>query len=148
MSERTLHSDKFNTITLQKVELPNGIIIENYPQFISPDVSMVFAVTRDKKAILIQEYRHAAGKVLTGLPAGLNVDHEDPKELAKHELLEETGYKAPKLEKLVVLLEYATKLPHRVHIFFAKDAVKVSKQSLEDTEDLDVILVPLGKLKK
>ena len=49
---------------------------------------------------MIRQYRHAAGRVLWELPAGLLEEGEDPAATARRELAEETGYSAAELSPL------------------------------------------------
>ena len=56
--------------------------------------------------ILIEQYRHALGRRLWELPAGLlDVQGEPAQDAAERELTEETGYRA---ENWAVLLDVAT----------------------------------------
>ncbi|MDP3948198.1 MAG: NUDIX hydrolase [bacterium] len=59
----------------------------------------IVAETKDKKIILIQEYRFPINKTIWQLPAGM-VDTNNPLASAKEELLEETQIIAAKWKKL------------------------------------------------
>ena len=60
------------------------------------NVVAVLAIDDDDEVILVNEFRYPVGYVLE-IPAG-NIDKgETPLKCAKRELLEETGYKAKKL---------------------------------------------------
>ena len=54
----------------------------------------------DDEAILVNEFRYPVGYVLE-IPAGSVDKGETPLKCAKRELLEETGYKAKKIEHLI-----------------------------------------------
>ena len=61
-------------------------------------------VDERKRILLVRQYRLPARSILWELPAG-NLDAgETPLQAAKRELKEETGYRAKKWKKLVVLL--------------------------------------------
>ena len=62
------------------------------------DFAVVVAVTEQGELVIERQYRHGIEKVIWELPAGAIEPGEDPQEAAKRELLEETGYKAEKLE--------------------------------------------------
>lgn len=147
LKSKTITKDKFLEVKDEVVELPNGLKIKNYKQIKSPDIVIVFAITEDNKAVMIREYKHGARKVMLTMPAGLILDKETPQKLALKELEEETGYRADKLIKLATLREYPTKMQHKVHIFLAPKAYRVGNQNLEAGENIEVKLVPLGKLK-
>lgn len=69
-------------------------------------IVIILAMTDDKKVILVEQYRQPVHKKVIEFPAGLICD--DPKHknesittAAKRELLEETGYKAQRIVKLL-----------------------------------------------
>ncbi len=59
-----------------------------------PNAVCVVARPTPDQVILIQQYRHATGRVLMEVPAGGLKPDEDPRLAAIRELEEETGYKA------------------------------------------------------
>jgi ADP-ribose pyrophosphatase len=84
---------------LDTVQLPNGktslreVVRHNGAVAVVP-------IDPDGNVILVQQYRHPAGRVLLEIPAGtLNVG-EDPDICAERELQEETGYKPGKIIRL------------------------------------------------
>ena len=71
-----------------KVQLSNGKIIEDYYVWDFPPWNNVLAITKDKKFVLIRQYRHGIGKVLYELPAGVHDKAgESVLESAQRELL-------------------------------------------------------------
>lgn len=147
LKSKLLAKDRFLEIKDEIVELPSGIKLEGYKQIKSPDVVIVFAITKDGNVVMIREYKHGARKVMLTMPAGLILNNETPSELASRELEEETGYQASKLIKLATLREYPTKMQHKLHIFLAPKAHRIGKQKLEASEDIEVELVSIKKLK-
>ncbi|MEM8886343.1 MAG: NUDIX hydrolase, partial [Planctomycetota bacterium] len=67
-------------------------------------VVAMLAVTRDDEIILVEQYRPAVRRRVIELPAGLvgdvDGDHDEVR-AAKRELVEETGYRARRVEPLV-----------------------------------------------
>ncbi len=77
--------------------------------------------------VLEKQYRYAIDKVLLEIPAGTLEDNEEPKECAKRELLEETGYITDDLEyigKLYLTPGYCTEC---MHFFIARELRFVSR---------------------
>ena len=69
-------------------------------------VVIIVAVTDDNKILFVEQYRPPVGKNVIELPAGLVNDEweyrgESLLSAAKRELVEETGYKAKRMVKLV-----------------------------------------------
>jgi ADP-ribose diphosphatase len=109
--------------------------------------SRALALTDNKELIFVREYRGAAEKYVLRIPTGVIEDEEDPKEAARRELQEETGFVAKQIEPLGVLeptsgYYKATSL----HLFFATDLQQTGKTSREPSElDIKVVLIPLEK---
>jgi len=107
--------------------------------------AVVIAVTRKEEIILEKHYRFPLNRYVIELPAGL-VDDETPKDCARRELLEETGYEAKELIPLFkgVICQGIMKM--EAYYFYAPNVEKVSEQNLEPTEDIEVVKVPLESI--
>jgi ADP-ribose pyrophosphatase len=96
--------------------------------------------------LLIEQYRHAMGRRLWEMPAGLlDVPGEPAQPAAARELLEETGYRA---DRWSVLLDVATSpgfSEETVRIYLATDLTFDGRPEGEDDEEaeLRVVWVPL-----
>ena len=76
-----------------KVQLPDGAVINDFYTVSIPDAAMIAAVTEDGQILLKSEFRYAIGTEVIECPAGMfEPDETDPFAVAKRELLEETGY--------------------------------------------------------
>jgi len=62
--------------------------------------AVMMAVDEKKRILLVHQYRLPADKMMWELPAGKVDEGETPLQAAKRELIEETGYRARKWEKL------------------------------------------------
>ena len=111
------------------------------------DLALVLALTKDKKIVLIKNYRVPIEKYTIELPAGLldKVD-ENPEEAARRELLEETGYTGENFIAVTPFANSVAAMNSIAHPFVLVDARKVSKPNLEDSEDIEVIEVPCDEL--
>ena len=141
----TLLKTDFVTVKKDKVELPDGAIIEDFYTVGIQDASMVAALTPNGDIILKKEYRHACGCDVIECPAGMFELGEEPLEVAKRELLEETGYTSDNWAYLGPTLESTSKLTNKMHLFLAKDCLKVGEQHLDQYERINLIKVPLKK---
>ena len=96
--------------------------------------------------LLIEQYRHAVGRRLWEMPAGLlDVPDEPAQPAAARELLEETGFRA---DNWSVLLDVATSpgfSEETVRIYLATGLSYVGRPDGEDNEEaeLRVVWVPL-----
>jgi ADP-ribose pyrophosphatase len=62
--------------------------------------AVMMAVDEKRRILLVRQYRLPADKMMWELPAGKVDEGETPLQAAKRELIEETGYRARKWEKL------------------------------------------------
>ena len=58
-------------------------------------------------------------------------------------MLEETGYVSDNWQYIGATVESSAKLTNQMHIYFAQHCRKVSEQKLDETEELEVLVVPL-----
>ena len=70
-------------------------------------------------------------------------EEHDGLEVAKRELLEETGFVSDEWMYFGDTVESSSKLTNRMHIYYAKNCRKVAEQKLDATEELDVLVVPM-----
>ena len=99
----------------------------------------------DDEAILVNEFRYPVGCVLE-IPAGTVDKGETPLKCAKRELLEETGYKAKKIEHLI---RFFPKLGYNTQIidcYVATELTKISEPNLDEDELITVKKIKFRKL--
>ena len=78
---------------IDKCEVASGAVFEPIVFEFHPWAN-VLALTKNKEAVLVKQYRHGVQDVLLELPGGIVDNDENPLEGARRELLEETGYAA------------------------------------------------------
>ena len=130
------------TVRADKLEMPNGHIMEPYYVFEYPDWVNTIAVTRDEQMILITQYRHAIGEVNYELSAGI-CDATDPNHLfsAQRELLEETGYGGGQWEEYMISSANPGTHTNLTYCYLATDVDLRGTQNLDQTEDIEVHLL-------
>lgn len=129
------------------VQLPAGLVLDDYFVSVRADVVLVFAVTENQRVVLVRQYKHGIGEVLIELPGGVIDEGENtPLEAARRELLEETGYASDEVEQLLAVSDNPTKDTNRIHFFLARNARRVSAQNLDETENIEVLTVPLTEV--
>jgi len=87
------------TLRADTCETERRIIVDPFYVVECSDWVEIVAFNDNGEILLIQQYRHAAGKLSTELPSGA-IEPEDasPIEAAKRELLEETGCTSDRFE--------------------------------------------------
>lgn len=149
LNEEIAFNNPWYLLKRHEVLLPNGVIVKDYFTSQLPDVVLIFALTPDKKVLMVKQYRHAVQEILLELPAGTYVrGRETPIAAAKRELLEETGYQAKKLKLLGKIRDYPTKDSHVINIYLATNIIYKGSNFTEVTEDIEVVQVPMKDLAK
>lgn len=123
-----------------QVKLPNGTVIDDYYVVENKPWVLIVPYTNDGQMILVHQYKHAYGGFLTEFPAGFIDTGEKPATAAKRELLEETGYKASKIEFLGELTNNPTTTVEKFYVFRATGCVKTARPKFDITEDIETIL--------
>ena len=82
------------TLYRQTVSLPDGRHIDDYHSIDLGEHVCCCVQTEDGRVIFVRHYRHGAGRVCLGMPAGMIEPGEEPLRAAQRELREETGYQA------------------------------------------------------
>jgi len=108
------------------------------------NVALIVAMDKDKRVILKKEYRYAIDKELIEIPGGTYDNESDnPLDVAKRELLEETGYESDDWGFLGTLYDYPTKDTNTISLYIAKNIYKVAEQKLDISEEITFEFVPI-----
>ena len=147
LAKRTIFKDKWVNLEASDCELPDGRVIAPFYVYRASDFAVVVAVTEQGELVIDRQYRQGIEKVIWELPAGAIEPGEDPQEAAKRELLEETGYKAEKLEFLFKLAPNASSNSNFAWCYLARNVVPVGSLKLDEFEELEVERLPLEQIK-
>ena len=112
-----------------------------------PGSVVVLPVLRDKRIVLIRQYRHATRQYLWELVAGRMDAGESVKEAAARELLEETGYRAKRFNVFLDVFPSPGFLEERMYILLAEGLTEGEAEPEED-EKIDVRAYKLKELKQ
>ena len=113
----------------------------------SRNVVIVFALTQKNEVLLVKQFRIPHESMVIELPAGLTDKKGESYELAaRRELLEETGYHAPEMIKIIEGPFNAGMTADKAVVYFAPDVEYKQRQKLDDSEEIEVIKIPLKKI--
>jgi len=121
----------------------SNFIVLDSPQWVN-----IIPITTDKKVVLIEQYRHGIDEITLEVPGGLVEKKENPREAGERECTEETGY-IGKENAILIGENYPNPafLNNKCYSFVWFDCEKRVKQSLDGSEDINVILVPINEIK-
>lgn len=107
---------------------------------VHPGAVVVLPLLDDGRIVMIRNHRFAVEETLWELCAGTLEEGESPAETAARELVEETGYRAERIEPLTTFYTSPGICDERMHAFLATGLSAVG-QDLEETERIEVELV-------
>lgn len=125
----------------QRLELPDGRIIDDYHRIRMADCAGAVAQTDDGRYLVTRHYRHGPQRVCITLPGGALDAGETPLEGAKRELREETGYEARDWKPLGSYTMNANYGCGVVHFFLATGARQTTSPESGDLEDTELLLL-------
>lgn len=150
LTSRYLSNKPWLTVREDRIRLANGLDIPSYYVLEYPDWVNVIAITKDKKFVMVRQYRHGTQTTNYELCGGC-VDKEDvsPMVAAQRELLEETGFGRGKWRQNLKLSANPSTTNNWTYNFIAEDVELLdSKQHLDGGEDISVHLLSLEKVKE
>jgi len=125
--------------------MPDGKIVDR--DFVHHSGAVVvLPVLADGSIVMIRNYRFAVGETLWELPAGLLETGENQADCAGRELIEETGFKAGKIEKLGQFYTCPGIADENMHAFLATDLMP-GEQDLETYEQITVEILSEQKVR-
>jgi len=98
--------------------------------------AVMMAVDEKKCILLVRQFRLPAMKKMWELPAGKVDDGEKPLQAARRELIEETGYRARKWERLGSFFVSPGYVQERMHIYLATGLIEGDATPMDD-EDIE-----------
>jgi 8-oxo-dGTP pyrophosphatase MutT (NUDIX family) len=115
-----------------------------------PGAAVVLAVDDDERVVCVAQYRHAAGRRLIELPAGLCDAHgEDPMEVAKRELREEVLLAAAEWTHLTSAYSSPGISSEVIHYYLARGLTEIDRGDfalVHEEADMEVFWVPFSDL--
>ncbi len=113
----------------------------------------ILAITPEREIVLVEQFRIPVQQRVIEIPAGIVGDEEEHAgeslaSCAARELLEETGYRAGRIEPLIASPTSAGMTSEFIHLFHAKDLVRESRGGGVAGEDIIVHHVPLSELRE
>ncbi|OPY58973.1 MAG: ADP-ribose pyrophosphatase [Pelotomaculum sp. PtaU1.Bin035] len=143
ISSKRVYEGKIINLRVDTISFSGGSTVTREVVEYAGAVAIV-PVNEKGEIILVKQFRHAVGKLLLEIPAGKLEPGEEPLESARRELLEETGYEAADLQRLISFFSTPGFTNEVLHLFLA-NRLTLKAQDLDDDESIDVVPVPFER---
>lgn len=137
----------FKTRTLDVLDPRNGTA---YVRTVidAPDWVNVIPVTEQGEVVLVRQFRFGTWSNTLEIPGGMLDPGEDALTAATRELEEETGFRPARVSPLGVSHPNPAIFVNQLHSFLAEGCVKVHAGKQDGSEDIQVVVVPRGDLRR
>ena len=148
LSSEYLSKHIYFTARKDVCERGKGILVPEYFVVELPACVCAMALTESNEVLMVKQYRHPVAKEILELPGGFIDNNETPEIAMRRELMEETGYEFSSVEQVGMIAANPGVLNNYTALFLARGGRRTGAQSLDHNEDIEVITIPLEKLKK
>lgn len=122
---------------LDECYIPNGREYE-YHFVHTGGSAMILPVTDDGRIILVKQYRYLNRRVSIEFPAGGIKDGQNPDDIARKELIEETGFDG-ELEKIGCFNPYNGITDEICHVYIARNLTKSDSEKKDEQEEFEYL---------
>ena len=138
----------FRIFDVRRVELEDGAGRDRGHAFTTRanDWCNVIAVTPSDEIVFVWQYRFGTDALSLEIPGGVIDAGEAPDRAALRELLEETGYEAPRVEPLMVVEPNPAIQNNRCYTFVAQGARPTAATKFDAMEELETALLPASRV--
>lgn len=119
MSIREIYKGRVIRVTVDQVELPNGVKSE-LEVVHHPGGSAIVAINDRQEVCLLEQYRYVTGGWMWELPAGKHEPGDAPEVTAKKELQEEAGVVASQWQSLESVYSSPGVFAEVIHLYLAQ----------------------------
>ena len=148
ISSEYLSKHIYFTARQDKCLMPNGKIVDPYFVVELPPSVCAMAITAKGDVILTRQYRHPIEETIIELPGGFIDQGEEPLAAIGRELQEETGYQFSSFDHLGKVAANPGVLNNFTHLFLARGGERTGVQQLDINEDIEIIFLSVGEVKK
>ena len=118
-SEHVLDTEVFE-VRRERAEHPSGAVLDRHVTINAP-ATVILPLSADGRILLIRQYRLPVRDQLWELPAGRCNPGDAEEQTARRELIEETGYRAGKMTRLLEFFPAPGFASERMIAFLAED---------------------------
>jgi 8-oxo-dGTP pyrophosphatase MutT (NUDIX family) len=146
LDSRYVVRDDWLTLRADTYRLPDECEIAPYYIIEYRDWVNAVALTQNQEIVLVRQFRPGLGRTILEIPGGTTEPGESSMlEAAQRELLEETGYAGTDWIATGAIAPNPASHTNMMHCFLARDVERVCEPDPDDSEHLEVVLMPLDE---
>jgi len=145
IESKTAFQGRAVSLRIDRIRKKSGEVTTREIVWHSDCIAVVVLDDKDN-VILERQFRRPAEKVLLEIPAGGIEFEESPEDAVRRELQEEIGYLPGKVTRLGGFFAAPGYCTEYLHLFLAED-LKPSQLTAEDTDEIEIVRVPVGEIK-
>jgi 8-oxo-dGTP pyrophosphatase MutT (NUDIX family) len=135
------YKDRWLTVRSDDCRTVGGELVAPYHVLELSTWLNIVALTPEGQIVLVTEYRHGIGEVLTGLPSGtMDPSDPNPEAASRRELLEETGFGGGTFLPLGRYPANPANQTNDLVPFLAVGVERIGEQDLDPSEEIAVSL--------
>lgn len=143
LQKTVLHRGAKFDFARHRLETSSGQIVQR--EFIDhPGSVVLIPIAPDGRIVMVHNFRHAIGRALLELPAGTSSPGEPPEATAVRELIEETGFRAARWERVFEMFPLPGATNEKM-TFFRAFELSPGPPAPEVDEELETKLVSLDE---
>ena len=135
-------------IFIDKVELPDGKIIDDYHRIEVNNAVMLLIENNSGELLVYREYRHGISDVTYTFPAGGIEGNESIEETTKREIMEELGYIFDSHQLIKKYIVSGSYMFSELNIISVKGIKKISEPKNRDIENPEIIWLSREEVKE
>jgi ADP-ribose pyrophosphatase len=144
LKSKTLYQGKVFRLQRDTVIEPGGVRADR-DIIVHPGSVVVLPIFEDGRVLLIRQYRHSVGEFLWELVAGRKEPEETPMAGARRELIEETGYRAKRVRRLMRVIPTPGFVNEWMWIF-AAEGLQLGEAQPEEDEKITAKIFTLKQV--
>ena len=143
LSSELIYRGRIVSLRVDEVRLPSGQTRRREIVEHGGAVAIV-AVDDQARVLLVRQFRKPVEQFLLEIPAGTLEAGEDPDACARRELLEETGYRAERVERLIGFYSAPGFCTEYLHVYLAT-GLREGGASPEEDESIELVREPVAR---
>jgi len=137
------------TVLKRRSRVPHTASVHDVHILEIPDWVNIVPITRDRKVVLVRQYRHGVSSMTLEVPAGMMESRDGMAQVAaRREMVEETGYDSETIEPLGFTHPNPALQNNHCHMFVARDVVRCGVPQNGNTEFTEPVIISLGDVSK